>query len=87
VDAPAMCRILEEALDKLGVTIRQERMPEEARIAGGLCMVYGQLTVIISPFASATERVEVLANALRGLNTESIWLPPAVRDLLKKETE
>lgn len=79
-----MCAMLEEAMSRLGIPIRRERMPEEAAIGGGLCLVHGKLTVIISPSISVTEKIELFARALRKLDTESIWLPPAVRELLEK---
>jgi hypothetical protein len=80
-----MCRMLEDALEKLGIAVRQERMPEEATIAGGLCAVRGRLAVIVSRSASSTERAEVFTNALRQIDTEAIWLPPAIRDLIEEK--
>lgn len=72
--------MLEEAFDRLGVAIRVETMPEEARLVGGLCIVNGAYSVIISARANTAERVDVLLDALRQLDTESIWLPPAIRE-------
>jgi hypothetical protein len=85
VDPIAICTMLEDALGRLGIAVRREKMPEEARIAGGLCVVRGRLELIISPSASASERIEVLAGALRRMDTESIWLPPAIRELIEKK--
>jgi hypothetical protein len=75
--------MLEEALCRLGVPIREERMPEESAIGGGLCVVRGKVTVIISPMLGISDKVEVFVGALKRINTDSIWLPPAVRELLE----
>jgi hypothetical protein len=86
VDNATLLRMLEEALDRLGVTIRVEAMPEESRISGGLCAVKGKYSVIISPRANTAEQVEVLLDALRQLDTESIWLPPFVRERISNKS-
>jgi hypothetical protein len=75
-----MARMLEEALFRLGVTVRVERMPEESRLDGGTCLLRGKREVFISPRATLTERIAILTEALRQLDTDSIWLAPAVRE-------
>jgi hypothetical protein len=80
VDQLAMVRMLEDALDRLGVTLRVEAMPEESRLDGGMCVVHGQRAVFVSPRASLADRIQILGEALRHLDTESIWLPPAIRE-------
>lgn len=77
-----MLRMLEEALDRLDVPIRVESMPEEAHLAGGLCFFRGKYTLYIAPRASSAERLEILLSALRQLDTDSIWLPPIVREMI-----
>lgn len=72
--------MLEEAFDRLDVTVRVETMPEETNLSGGLCVVNGKYSVIISSRTNTAERVDVLLAALRQLDTESIWLPPAIRE-------
>jgi hypothetical protein len=81
-DQTALVGMLEEALDRLGVTVRVETMPEESHISGGSCLVHGKREVILSPAAPVAERIEVLAGALRELDTGSMWLPPVVRRLI-----
>jgi hypothetical protein len=78
--------MLEEALDRLDVGIRVDTMPEETNLAGGLCVVNGKYSVIISSRANAAERIDVMLNALRQMDTESIWLPPAVREKISDKT-
>lgn len=81
-----MLTMLEEALDRLDVVIRVETMPEETNLSGGLCVVNGKYSVIISSRANNAERVDVLLNALRQLDTESIWLPPAIREKISDKS-
>jgi hypothetical protein len=80
MDNVTLLSMLEEALDRLEVTVRVEAMPEESHLSGGLCVVNGKYSVIISPRANTAEQVEVLLDALRQLDTESIWLPPLIRE-------
>jgi len=77
--------MLEEALDRLDVAIRVETMPEETYLSGGLCIVNGKYSVIISTRANVAERIDVLLDALRQLDTESIWLPPAIRERISNK--
>jgi hypothetical protein len=82
VDRSAILSALREALERLGVAVRQEKMPEEAAINGGLCVIRGKITLIISPSMGAREKIELYASALRKLDSESIWLPPIIRKIL-----
>ncbi len=75
-----MARMLEDALFRLGVTVRVESMPEESRLSGGSCRICGKQEVFVSPRATLAERIAILVEALRQLDTDSIWLAPAVRE-------
>ena len=77
-----MAIMLEDALLRLGVSVRVENMPEESRLSGGTCLVRGKQEVFISPRATLAERIAVLVEALRQLDTDSIWLAPAVRECI-----
>ena len=79
MDDPALYAALIDALDRLDVPVRFEPLPEAASLAGGLCVLKGQRLVIVSSEASLPDRIEVLAAALRELDTETLWLAPAVR--------
>lgn len=75
-----MARMLEEALLRLGVTVRVECMPEESRLSGGTCTVRGKREVFVSPRATLADRVAIMSEALRQLDTDSIWLAPVIRE-------
>jgi len=74
--------LLEAALARLGVRLREEPLGEEARLAGGLCRLRGELVCLVDPSRPPRERRTVLLDALGRLDTSDVWLPPALRDAL-----
>jgi len=76
---------LERALTRLGIRLREEELPEEAHVDGGLCSVRGEMLLYISPSAPPWRRAEVLLGALRRLPHGEIWLPPEIRSLLSSD--
>jgi hypothetical protein len=82
VDQAALARLLDEALQRLGVVVRMESLPEESRLRGGFCLVRGKREVFVSPRASLAERIAILSEALSQIDTNSIWLAPVIRERL-----
>jgi len=80
----SMLAVLEEGLRKLGVEVRIVDIPGDARVQGGLCTIRGTRVVLVSGAAPPAERISILVRALAALDTESIYLPPAVRDLVER---
>jgi hypothetical protein len=76
---------LEKALTRMGVRLREEELPEEASIDGGLCRLAGEVVLYVSPSAPPWRRAEVLLDALRRLPHGGLWLPPEIRRLLDAE--
>lgn len=76
---------LERALTRMGVRLREEELPEEASIDGGLCEVGGERVVYLSPAAPPWRRADVLLRVLRRLPHADVWLPPEIRRLLSDE--
>jgi hypothetical protein len=70
---------LEDALARLEVEVRVEPFAPEARRPGGLVRLRGTHVVFVGAHASVAERIDVLAKALRALDTAALFLPPAVR--------
>lgn len=79
-----MLGVLEEGLRKLGVEVRIVDIPSDARVQGGLCTIRGARVVLVSAMAPPAERISILVRALASLDSESIYLPPAVRELLER---
>jgi hypothetical protein len=73
---------LEQAAKQMGVQIRYETMTGEVAGGGGLCKVKGQWCVIIDRKVTAGERAATLTEALAQLDTDSVFLPPEIRDAL-----
>lgn len=78
-----MLAALEEGLRKLGVEVRIVDLASDARVQGGLCTIRGARVVLVSGAAPPAERLAILAAALASLDTESIYLPPAARELVE----
>ena len=78
-----LVRLLHDLLERLGVPVRIEPMPEEAHLAGGYCLLRGKPALFLSPTASLTEQRDALLDAARAIGTENVWLPPALRSLVE----
>ncbi len=77
---------LEAAASKLSVKVSYEALTETAS-GGGLCKVKGAYRVIIDKRSTASERVITLAKALSQLDTETVFLSPAARDLVQRRPQ
>ena len=75
---------LKDALERLGVTIRVEKLEDTP---GGFCILEGEKLIIISPDISPSKKIEIFIKAFKKLDTSGVWLPPIVRDLLESNNE
>ena len=81
--AEQLTEILETAAQQLGVKVQYEVLAAAGPGGGGgLCKVKGEWRVIIDKKTAPSDRASILADALATLDTESIFLPPKVRELL-----
>lgn len=85
MDLASQLHVLERAITRMGARLREEELPEEAHLDGGLCKLGEELVVYVSPNAPPWRRANVLLDALRRLPHEGIWLPPEIRELLDRE--
>ncbi len=75
---------LEAAAGQLGVRVRYEPLTAGSPSAGGgLCRIRGEWCVLIDKKSSMAERAAILIDALAGLDTEAVYLPPKVRDAVQ----
>jgi len=75
---------LETAAKQLGIEVRYEQLaPGGVSGSGGLCKVKGAWWVIIDKKATPSERATVLAEALAGFDTDSVFLPPKAREAVQ----
>ena len=88
VDARSLEEALLEVARRAGVSIRKERFDPgvfgQTGQRGGLCMVGGQRVILIDTQLTAIERVYVLSDALSGIDTEPISMPPLVRERIEQ---
>jgi hypothetical protein len=81
--AEQLTEILEGAAQQLGVKVHYETLSASGPTGGGgLCKVKGEWRVIIDKKTAPAERASILVDALAALDTESVFLPPKVRDML-----
>ncbi|MCB9568451.1 MAG: hypothetical protein H6710_14770 [Myxococcales bacterium] len=73
---------LEEVARTLKVRVSYDAMSGPTQGGGGLCKVRGEYRIIVDKRLKPSERVRVLADALRGFDTEGIFVSPQVRELL-----
>jgi hypothetical protein len=74
----AVIRELEDALRKLSVRVRRER----GSFRGGLCTVAGREVVVLNKLHPPEAQLAVLAESLRELPHDQLYLRPAVRAAL-----
>jgi len=77
-----MTESLEQAAIQLGVQVRYDTMTGDSAGGGGLCKVKGAWCVIIDRKTPPAERAAMLIEALVGFDTDSVFLPPQVRDAI-----
>jgi hypothetical protein len=75
---------LEELAERLGVKILYESLgQEEFVVRSGTCTFRGQLLAIIDQQLPPSERIRVLADCLARFDLSTIYLVPAVRELIE----
>lgn len=76
---PQIVRDLEAAAGQLGVRVRYET----GRFRGGRCLVDGEEQIVLNKRQPPEAHLAILAEGLRELDVESVYLRPAVRDALE----
>jgi len=80
---------LSEAAERVGLVVRREKILREIgyRARGGACRLRETDLVIIDRDMAAAEQLEVLAEALRTRDLESLYLSPAARQVVQPGTQ
>jgi len=80
-----LAEALEAAASQLGVKVRYETLAAAGPTGGGgLCKVKGKWCIIIDKKTAPSERASILGEALATMDTEHLFLPPKVRDILQQ---
>ena len=78
---------LHNLANNLGVKVSEENFRMTGiRVKSGYCKVKGEAHCIIDKHLKMHRKVEALAECLSGLNHESVYVVPAVRELLDSYT-
>jgi ribonuclease P protein component len=74
-----------EAAEKVGLTVRRERIMREVgyRVRGGSCRLRNNDMVIIDRDQAPHEQLEIVAEALKRRDLEAVYLSPAARKILQ----
>jgi hypothetical protein len=80
---------LAQAAERVGLQVRRERLLREVgyRARGGACRLREKDLVFIDSAQPPAEQLEVLLEALRTRDLESLYLSPAARRLLQDQTD
>ncbi len=85
---PRVNRVLDElieAAERVGVRVRREKLLREVgyRARGGICRLREDNMVIIDRDQPPHEQLEIVAEALKGRDLESLYLSPEARRILQ----
>ena len=76
---------LKELAEKLGITVSEQNLRTAGiKVESGLCRVKGECIFIMDKHKSMNEKTEILAECLSKMDTEDIYVVPAVRKFLNK---
>ncbi len=77
--AEQIVRELEDVARQLGVDVRLER----GSFRGGLCLIDDEKVIVLNKRQPAESRLAILAESLRTLPVDSVFMRPAVRQALE----
>jgi hypothetical protein len=85
----SMVEELAAAAERVGLQVRRERLLREVgyRARGGACRLREKDLVIIDSAQPPAEQLEVLLEALRTRDLETLYLSPAARRLLQNQVD
>src|SRR2546421_6898453 len=74
-----------EAAERVGLTVRREKILREVgyRARGGACRLREKDLIILDRDMAANDQLEILAEALRDHDLESLYLSPAARAVVQ----
>ncbi len=79
---------LKDIADKLGVGVEEHNFRNAGiRVKSGTCIVHGRPLVIIDKHKTLAKKIRVLASALSELPHDTIYMVPAVREIITKYAE
>jgi len=87
MDEKEIIEQLEDLARRLGVKVRYEELKKEGTFSpGGLCRVKGEDILIVNSKVGAEEKMLVLAKALASFDLGRVYMRPALREFLSRES-
>lgn len=83
MDDKILIEELEALAHQLHIDIRYEVFSGETRSPGGMCRIRGRRVIILNKGGSIREKATTLTRALSRFDLSSIYLKPALRELLE----
>lgn len=80
MDPGILAERMKETAERIGMEVRE--CPPESE--GGVVVLKGKRVVFIPEGTLASKRIEFLARALADVDTESVYLLPAVREAVER---
>ena len=87
MDDDAIIEQLECLAKSFGIEIRYEpiRLDDDlTNVKGGLCRLKGEYLIIVDSDATAKDKIKALSEAVNHFNIDSVYIRPAIRELLDK---
>ncbi|MEW6078905.1 MAG: hypothetical protein AB1724_13910 [Thermodesulfobacteriota bacterium] len=76
---------LKESAEKIGITVKEHNFRNAGiHVSSGLCKIRDHQFFIMDKRLTIREKIDTLAECLREMNLESVYIVPAIRELLKK---
>jgi hypothetical protein len=83
---PALLQHLEDLTHRLGIELRHENLGTTGvKCEGGYCVVAGKPIIFLNRKDSRRRKILVLAKALRKINLEGLFIPPAIRRIIEAQ--
>ena len=67
---------------RLGMEVRQESLPDETRLKGGIVRLRGKLVFFVETRLPQGRKNQLLADVVKGCAIRDISMPPYLRELL-----
>ena len=84
VDYAMLLMQIEEVARKAGIDLRYENLDDEdVNIESGLCYIRKLPALIIDKRLDLKGKLEIIAKELSGVDTDSIYKPPLIRQLIE----
>ena len=79
---------LKDLSEKLGITVTEQSFKNAGiKVKSGLCRVHDEWRFVMDMHRPVQDKIDLLAECLCEMNHETIYLIPAVRDLLNKKRQ